>query len=58
MLFLALLSLSAQVHAATFSVTEPSCRTTPGGYEWAITQANNTPGRDTISIDVAEFSVD
>ena len=54
---LLLLSLSAQLHAATFNVTERSCGAIPGGYEWAIEQANNTLGRDTISINVAEFSV-
>ena len=55
---LLLLGLSAQANAATFSVTAKDCSHTPGGYQWAIEQANNTPGRDTISIDIPEFHVD
>ena len=55
---LLLLGLSAQATAATFAVTKQACSADPGGYQWAIEQANSTPGRDTISIDIPEFFVD
>ena len=55
---LSLMALSLPAAAATFSVTEQDCKATPGGYQWAIEQANATLGHDTISIDVASFSVD
>ena len=54
---LPLLFTSIQATAATFSVTAESCVASPGGYQWAVEQANNTPGRDTISIDVPRFWV-
>ena len=54
---LALLFLSGPVTAATFSVTEQSCVASPGGYQWAIEQANNSPGHDIISIDIPEFQM-
>ncbi len=43
--------------AATFEITEMSCMTSPGGYWWAIEQANATPGRDTIQVRKS-FTVD
>jgi len=58
LLLLVLLCLSAPLNAATFSVTEVECGAAPGGYEWALQQANSTPGRDTISIDIPVFQVD
>lgn len=54
---LPLLFISVQANADTFSVTAEGCATSPGGYQWAIEQANNTPGRDTISVDVPRFYV-
>ncbi|MCX7111744.1 MAG: hypothetical protein NTX45_16775 [Proteobacteria bacterium] len=36
--------------AATFEVTEVDCMATPGGWKWAVEQANANPGRDTIQI--------
>ena len=54
---LPLLVVSVQATAATFSVTAKDCATSPGGYEWAIEQANNSPGHDIISIDVPVFTV-
>jgi hypothetical protein len=53
-----LLFVSVPAIAATFSVTAASCKANPGGYQWAIEQANATPGRDTISIEITEFRVD
>ena len=43
--------------AATYEITEASCMTSPGGYWWAIQQANANPGRDTIQVRTS-FSVD
>jgi hypothetical protein len=43
--------------AATFEITEMSCMTSPGGYWWAIEQANASPGRDTIQVRKS-FTVD
>ena len=39
--------VSAAAVGTTFSVTEKDCKASPGGYQWAIEQANVTPGRDT-----------
>ncbi len=36
--------------AATFEVTEADCSVSPGGWQWAVEQANANPGRDTIQI--------
>ncbi len=36
--------------AATFEVTEVDCMASPGGWKWAVEQANANPGRDTIQI--------
>lgn len=45
----ALLLAGAQAAvAATFEITAMSCMTSPGGYWWALQQANANPGRDTI----------
>ena len=30
--------------AATFGVTEVDCMATPGGWKWAVEQANANPG--------------
>jgi hypothetical protein len=49
---LALLFAANPAGAATFEVTNPACSASAGGYYWAIEQANNTPGRDTIEISV------
>lgn len=43
--------------AATFEITEISCMTSPGGYWWAIEQANANPGPDTIQVRKS-FTVD
>ena len=57
-LALPLLIFPDQAAAETFLVTATECSTSPGGYQWAIEQANNTPGRDIISIEVPIFYVD
>ncbi len=57
-LLLVAISAALPASAATFSVTASDCRTSPGGYQWAIEQANMTQGPDTISIDVPSFNVD
>jgi hypothetical protein len=57
-LLLTAISTALPASAATFSVTAKDCKTSPGGYQWAIEQANATPGRDTISIEIAQFRVD
>lgn len=54
---LVLLLQTGQATAATFSVTESSCVASPGGYQWAIEQANSSPGHDIISIDIPEFTM-
>lgn len=47
----ALLLTGAQTSlAATFEVTEADCMASPGGWKWAVEQANANPGRDTIQI--------
>ncbi|MDP3520700.1 MAG: IPTL-CTERM sorting domain-containing protein [Hydrogenophaga sp.] len=51
------LGLAPAASAATFEITEPTCMASPGGYWWAIEQANATPGRDTIEVRTT-FSVD
>jgi hypothetical protein len=44
--------------AATFAVTSSNCLAVPGGYDWAVQQANATPGKDTIDIQVPVIYVD
>ena len=44
--------------AATFAVTSSNCLVVPGGYDWAVQQANATPGKDTIDIQVPVIDVD
>ena len=47
----ALLLVGAQTSlAATFEVTEADCSVSPGGWQWAVEQANANLGRDTIQI--------
>lgn len=43
--------------AATFEITASACMASPGGYWWAVQQANATPGRDTLEVRTS-FSVD
>ncbi len=43
--------------APDIEITEMSCMTSPGGYWWAIEQANATAGRDTIQVRKS-FTVD
>lgn len=51
------LGASGQAFAATYQVTNPNCSVKPGGFEWALQQANANPGRDTIEI-TTYFEVD
>lgn len=52
-----LLGAGKTAWAATFEITEMSCMTSPGGYWWAIEQANANPGPDTIQVRKS-FTVD